>query len=1046
MVPGRSFLPGGATATIELNNFLIVSTAADITVKFSEDVLDPRAQQISVVFSDSEVTVIAFLIPPGSEGLRQVSVFPNALPTNLATTEFLYEDNTPILLSASPYERYKTGGDEVTLELSNFGGVGLTPVNARISVGTLSADATFAAYDSARKISTLRFTAPAQTEAGQQKVIVEYIEAEDATGPSTLEAIYLNYVTVPAGAASLMLTPTSGKQTGGFVVYCQLTNFQMLTGADLKASVTVTYGGSRVPAADILSATSNTQATRVSFTAPAMSVGAVTTVRVAGAVAANAGESAFTITDMSAAVDSYNPSTGDSESDTFITVTVSNFLQVIQLPKDLSVSVTSSVTGLWNPTVNAILGTSTSERCIVEILLPKNELILTEDALLTFSLNPQGATSARKTATFTFTHLKSGSPRVSSFKPSVTYSDGGPTMTVELANVPEIIGAAGVSVLFGKLTSPALSFERVGETGAKLTLAIPGWNETSTFTVAPVLKAGSITAVFPAAFQYLDASSIMPSFPEEILPNSAFNTDATVASLRVENFPGVGGIADVIIKVGNAPDDRIATVRSYAQADAKLDVKELQAYIFAFEIPIGEDIPAGEAEIKVYHSNYEARFSIAPFKFLYKEVGVPSVTTVIGRTKEGEEVPDRAQMSVATEVTVQISSAPTKAQGVGDVAITMATSDTTSESIRVDDLNIVPGLNGAPATGTIKCLFPVSSSSGSFEVTIVFMKRSRLTAKFAITYYNDLEPRLVSVLPNTGLPEGNLPVVVTISNFPIVASTADVSVVLPGDGGVEYPATVYEVIKSTDAETVLRILTPLLAGLTPGSTRTLGLKVTPITQPNLETESTCPSEKCFTYAIPPIELDADGLSTQKLEGLDLGGNLIQIKIFNFRNGATTGAMATAGDVMITFGNTRVTPTLGPTSAEETIFNLVVPAAPQLGALTVDVTIGPTSSPQSTPQLGFTYTYFDSRDPKVLNPPLRGCSNEEHSISLWIELLPAGTAVGNIAIDVRIDSSAFFGAASCMNEAESCPPLANLTQAIFTVPMTGIEGMATVLSR
>ena len=83
----------------------------------------------------------------------------------------------------------------------------------------------------------------------------------------------------------------------------------------------------------------------------------------------------------------------------------------------------------------------------------------------------------------------------------------------------------------------------------------------------------------------------------------------------------------------------------------------------------------GFVSIKVYHNNFPARFAIAPFKFKYKQVGLPSVDEdgIIGTAKDGQELIGKVQMRETTETTITVQSAPVNAVGPGDVSITMTT-------------------------------------------------------------------------------------------------------------------------------------------------------------------------------------------------------------------------------------------------------------------------------------------------------------------------------------------------------------------------------------
>jgi cysteine-rich repeat protein len=188
-------------------------------------VLHQSPRQASASYIDVQV-MIEFLVPRSSAGTRTVTVYPKKLPTNVATTTFTYEDTSPKLKSAFPFRRYQSGGDEVTLEVEDFGSTDLVQSNAKIAVGKTEAPCTFASYDRTRKLSILKFTAPPMAVAGLYNLNVQFIP----TGGVSRDDVKIKCIETPSGAAILTVSPSSGPSIGGFVVSCRLTNFQMLDG------------------------------------------------------------------------------------------------------------------------------------------------------------------------------------------------------------------------------------------------------------------------------------------------------------------------------------------------------------------------------------------------------------------------------------------------------------------------------------------------------------------------------------------------------------------------------------------------------------------------------------------------------------------------------------------------------------------------------------------------------------------------------------------------------------------------------------------------
>jgi len=438
-------------------------------------------------------------------------------------------------------------------------------------------------------------------------------------------------------------------------------------------------------------------------------------------------------------------------------------------------------------------------------------------------------------------------------------------------------------------------------------------------------------------------------------------------------------------------------------------------------------VVAGFVSIKVYHTNFPARFAIAPFKFKYKQVGLPSVDEdgIIGTAKDGKELIGKVQMHETTEVTITVQSAPVNAVGPGDVSITMTTAVGTV-SIPVSFLNVVAGADGKNAVGIIKCIFPVSSGSGANSVKIVFLNSDILRTTFTITYYNNYLPQLISVQPSTGRNSGNTVIVLRISNFPILITSADVSVTF-GAGDVFLPvqSSFIKVLESTDSVALLQILTPAYAALTSGFAR-LPVTVAPTAQTNLVAASN------FEYFVPPVVLVRENLVTR---GPDTGGTRVQLVIENFPAGSS------AGDITVVFGDIEVgadSINVAFSSIDKTVFDVIAPGTAAPGSFTVDVKVSPTSQVGSTPQLGFVFSYFDSRAPQIRTPPIRGCSEKAHDVLLSVAFLGASTSKSDISLEVHGQSIAI----SCMNE-DSCLKRGDLSQMKATVPQTNLPGPTTI---
>jgi len=125
------------------------------------------------------------------------------------------------------------------------------------------------------------------------------------------------------------------------------------------------------------------------------------------------------------------------------------------------------------------------------------------------------------------------------------------------------------------------------------------------------------------------------------------------------------------------------------------------------------------------------------------------------------------------------------------------------------------------------------------------------------------------------------------------------------------------------------------------------------------------------------------------------------------------------------------------SIDKPVFNVIAPGNAAQGSFTVDVKISPTSQVGSAPQLGFVFSYFDSRAPQIRTPLIRGCSEKAHNVLLLVAFLGANTSKSDISLEVDGQSTAI----SCMNE-KGCLKRGDLSQIRATVPQTNTPGPTT----
>jgi hypothetical protein len=960
--PSQSGMPGGVLISLTLTSFSLVYASSEITLLLGAD----RMPVENIDYSNSLSTRLSFINPSSAAGTRTITVFPTRAPWNMAVTSFLYRDlRTPELVSDPvPNQMYANGGTTVTVVMRFFGDSTITTSQVLVTIksGTTSvavdASSVTVSFDSLSSETTVTFRTPAAA-AGAVEADVQYVP--------TLRSVsfQLLYISLPTGPATMVLTPSSGDSTGGYTVTCFLTNFQSVSDA---SQITVTVGGSSLPASSIQRVTSNTQSTFVQVLAPFSSVGGPVNfvVRATGRDS-NAGTASFMYIDVNRVSLSYlQPAEGDSGSATTLSVGIANIGTVYTSPSQLQIAA-SGFASVLAPSIKSIRS-STVSLLALEIEIPKSPIVLTSRTSVTITVRPIGG-SALKTLTFTFFFLPLGAPRISFFRPNTYYTDGGLPMTVEIENLPTAPGSLMVN--FSSTVSVPVQY-------SSITFAVPS-DAASTarfsFTIPPAAAAGSVTPVvirngeasfFPSSFTYTNPPAI--SF-RSVFPSSGLTNLPSIVTVTLDNFPAVTAPSDIIVVFGD--DARISAAQVLSepvQLDPTLSRQSIQSLQINVKPPCcTADIVTGKIKTWAFHRSYPLRAAIADTSiwFEYYSPTLPRVTKV-----DGDNEGDYVKMTRTTTVKLSVSNLPAGLTLTSELAATV-------RGVAATIAVLVVSATGEDASVTV--IVPASTSPGDAAGTLTFfpMTPSRSqSVSFTVTYYNDAQPSIVSMAPSEGPRTGGTILTITIANFPIVRQLSDVTATFDSVGA--NLGTIVSIVSSDMMQTVLQVMTP--AYDVPSGFVQVPVTITPIAQNNK-----VPVPRVFQYNAVRARLRSFSPSRAPLEG----GVPVSISIDFFPAGISAGAIGADFDgEEVSASNITVLDS----TILSTQLRLIAPPAAAPGRVTMYV-YAKSQGKESAPVV-VEFEYFDIYKPVLVDPlPIKACrSTAGQTEKLYVSRMnPAATA-------------------------------------------------------
>jgi len=276
--PGTGPVAGGTAVTITGTNFI---GATGVTF----------GGVAAATFSVVSASTITATTPAHAAGAVSV-VVTTPSGNNSANTLFTYLPAAPTVAGVTPGSGSTVGGTGVTITGTGFSGA--------TSVTFGGATATFAVVSS----TTITATTPAHAP-GAVSVVVT-----NAGGSNAANTLF-TYIAPPTLGN---VSPASGPTTGGTSV--------TLTGTSFTGATSVSFDGLAATNMVILSAT------QITCTTPAHAVGPVSVI-VTNQVGSNAANTAFSYTVPAPTVSGVNPASGPITGGTSVSVTGTNFVNVI---------------------------------------------------------------------------------------------------------------------------------------------------------------------------------------------------------------------------------------------------------------------------------------------------------------------------------------------------------------------------------------------------------------------------------------------------------------------------------------------------------------------------------------------------------------------------------------------------------------------------------------------------------------------------------------------------------------------------------------------
>ena len=916
------------------------------------------------------------------ETFSDITELRTSVDANLASFSYTFIDTRPEVKSVAPFEVYSTGGDTLTVVVTNLGAAGLTSDQIKISVQLGESEAiavttgiTASYYQSPppppiTKEATITFPAPAVSVASCSTppcraiatVQLQYVTGAAVELPPV--SFDINYLQEPTGAPVMSISPTQTESSGGTAVTVQLTNMLQVAS---KSLIKVTVGGAPANVVDVISTRIQTI---VIFTAPYQSTGGDKAVQVwQTGRETNKGNGVINYIDVNKAAISYtNSSQGGSELTTYVAAGIENLGSTIASKSDLKVTVTSTIAGV-SVAVDRVLGTTPTLTDIVLKISPSpTSIAAATDVTIAIGF-PNPNPTPLKTASFRFKYLPPGQPRVESFLPSSAYEVGAVTMTIIVANFPSAAPkatAADVLVVFvdgvTNVTASSLTYKSDSGTRATVEIAVLIPSGTAGLVqprVVSISKGVDVSLGSSFTYNKMPQVALM-----SMIPSRGKINEQTMISVTLENFPAPASTEafQIVLSINNIEASDV----TFTRRDTFRDARDVQTIIVSAKAPCcSADVIAGKVEVWAYHRAYplDASSPSPASVFEYYNPDMPSVLKV-----EGDLRSNKVKMSEATLVRLSVIKVPLTVTRADQISATIPSTKRLGETESVPVLFLAMSSEaGKEGNAEIRVELPASQTSGVATVTLLFPQQ--ISTTFEVAYYQDQLPAITAISPTIGKSKGGDFLRLTISKFPVMTATQGEATVRFGTSGASY-GTISSIVSSDISQTELVVKVPRHPDhQTMQYGEAVAVAVTIASQSN----SRMTAQASFTYQKLGPSLESVTLSRGSdfpigycrgtaCFGSSFGGDELYITVLNFPSGTQASGLVVEFDTTFV-DSSKVTVPLS--NEEKTQVKIVTPAF-NPGTVTGRVYLQ-ADGRGSSQRLTFAFTFVDARLPTMRQP-------------------------------------------------------------------------------
>ena len=1011
----RSGLSGNIQLFVNLQNFAVVRTVAELLVKFDSDSV--KVQRL--LQSNSNSTNFVVIVPPSSTvKTSRVTIAAVRTSSNIASF-FLqyYDDRLPVISSFSPYQVYSSpGGTQLRVILTNFPQVQLTYIMMKIQLGSTIfplITASSCVYSSGS--ATVAFLTPSTTLSGTAVFTISITSSGLTTAPTQFQMI-----AVPTTPPLVVkVTPTTGLSNGGYLITIVMSNIKKLNQGDtVVANVSLAVEWQQVYCT--VSASSIIQTT-LTFPAPSFGYGGVSSVQVWQQ--GRQGLSAFfTFLYIDANIPVLNyvyPSNGYSGENVAVEVSVSRFgvpsnIELYSLIFDSAqngsvVGVSESADGSTILSLTLFSSVPTS----VPVNFTAEHCVTINSCLRTL---------------FVFAFLDPNEPRISFFFPTSVTTDGRMPVSVEMSNLPNAVSASEMTiqiidgvdsfVLNASISSLNIISQHNSGNDVTFQFIAPGANGgtpaqglivTLHWMDTTSMKRGQ--AIFPSSFAYTTPPAISIA---SVIPTKAFIEIASLMVIEINNFPGVSQLSDIVVMFSNPETNVEADIVSFSRVNPSNYQYAVQDIVVTITTPFGGSVSEGFWRLSAHHATYYQRVAILD-GFLFGSSTSPQtqgMTSETGQTGISSLSVRRSMKTLVTVVVSSVSSLPNSVI-VGTYPVSLVHSDFESSSNTATAVFHAPSSTCTvpcnPEYGFItfssQCSKCADASCCQSATCSISCGDSCRLACFSFKYYDDLQPSIAFQSDLQGPSTGGTTINMKINNFPPVQSSAEL-VALFLNSNIQ--GSVY-VSSSSSSVTDLTIVTP---SVDTGGANSLAYSqntLYALAQPDMMV--TFPFT--FNLVVPSVQ------SVSPSIGVRSDNVLVTVVIANFPYPTTVGLMF--GPTLLPKSAVSVLPV---SNALTTVISFSTLSSPTSGQVTCK--LFPKSCPVSCGQ-AVTF-FFQQIEPFQILPPVPSRKAAESSSLITLRLT-----------NIPDQGQLFITFSNSLGIIVFSPPLAsriqvpNATEVIFATP-------------